>query len=585
MKMKYRLEISFVLFTTCLLIACDGSENSGDISGSVDSILSDLSVLDTSTSEGNYLQFEFRLKEPYANDIDVSYQFSGGTAIEGEHYLSATNVISIPKNTTTAYLDIETVDDANDNPDRTVILAVSKAITSSNETIATNNVNATGIIVDNDTRVVSAVCIQDKVCPVDILSSISANQSKDIDCLLDLKGQSVQLPDNVNLIHKNGGHIVNGTVDFGANGTISGNLLNESLTVSGASLIDNHFSLHSCQWDITEGVIDRNTAIRNKQQMRDILVTIDNMRDNTVSPLQMDIDQLDAFFEPSTVRPRPGLLVLHDSPFLLPGNFILNMSDNTHIRAQPRTSTESTVTMMAITDDNHNVTVRGGNVYGDRLNGDFGADGRAYTGVSLVSIFGASNVLIENMKLRYASTAAIAIAGHQMRLRYSTSVGEWIPNDSYFPTENITIKNNILDTARTNCMSVVDGEKIEIIGNQFLNCGQDTDTSRGLDPKFAIDLEAGERRRHPITNEMIEPQIVRDVVVRGNIEKNSAQGFFIASVARGPILVEENSVERRMAVKLSDNVTFRNNISDARNYIGETKWVMLAFRLAVLLAL
>jgi len=222
MKITTTVKITFILFTTFLIAACDGSRGAGENGVGGESQSSALSVLDTSTSEGNFLQFEFRLEEPHPQAINVSYQFIGGTAIAGQHYTRSTNVITIPKNTTSAYLDIETVDDANNNPDRTVLLAVNKAITASNETIETSNVTATGTIIDNDIRIAAAVCLQDKVCPVDFLNSIGPNQSQDIDCLLDLDNQTVQLPDNVKLVHKNGGHIINGAIEFGANGSISG---------------------------------------------------------------------------------------------------------------------------------------------------------------------------------------------------------------------------------------------------------------------------------------------------------------------------------------------------------------------------
>jgi len=83
------------------------------------------------------------------------------------------------------------------------------------------------------------------------LSNVMPNSTIKIDCVLDLEGQNINLPSNVNFDF-DGGDIINGTINF-SGGTIDGRLLSCLLTVNGdVKLKDPTFKLIGSRWNIVD---------------------------------------------------------------------------------------------------------------------------------------------------------------------------------------------------------------------------------------------------------------------------------------------------------------------------------------------
>ena len=64
------------------------------------------------------------------------------------------------------------------------------------------------------------------------LDGIESNSTLEIACRMDLGGQTITVPSGVTFVFA-GGEIINGTLNFSAQGTIDGNLLNKDLNIEG----------------------------------------------------------------------------------------------------------------------------------------------------------------------------------------------------------------------------------------------------------------------------------------------------------------------------------------------------------------
>lgn len=354
------------------------------------------------------------------------------------------------------------------------------------------------------------------------LSTVTENSTVVINCVMDLGGQTINLPAGVTLVYE-GGDIINGTLNFSSNTVISGELLNSSLELGGTSpqIKDTFFNFKPERWGIVEGEVSQGVANNNRLIIRDILSKVHDLGVSTFK-----IDKLDAYFYGSTWG---------DYVFELPSNFNLVMTDNTHLRA----FLNSSYTTFLMIINKENVQVSGGHLYGYRhLPGNNDTD---FLFDYLIKIKSGQNVVIENVHMSYGTEDGMSIESDQHAYEAN-----------YKPSKNVLVKGCTFNNNGRNNLSIVDGQDIIIEDCTFLKAGNDTPYSKGQAPRFAIDIEpVGHGNPQPL-------QRVERVIIRNCTERGSAAGGIIASDG-DDILITGNNFETTIGYSAASTVRITNN--------------------------
>jgi hypothetical protein len=362
------------------------------------------------------------------------------------------------------------------------------------------------------------------------LNTIEPNTTILINCMMDLDGATINVPANVSIVYE-GGDIINGTLNFSGNGIISGELLNSTLILIGATpqLKDPVFNFDPNRWEIVEGVVNDDVSYNNKLIINDIMQKVKEFGATTIK-----IDKLDAYFY---TRPfeKPWQPQYH--AIAVPSNIHLIMTDNTHLRTQPN-DFKNTVLLTAFKADNS--IIEGGILYGDRDTHDYSDASSSHEWGHLVLVKASKNVTVKGMTLIDAGGDGLLInaLGHTY-------------DSNYTPSDNILITNNKIIRARRNGLSITEGRNIIIDGNEFIDSGTSTALSKGTAPQWALDIE-------PVWSNGIKYEIVEHVIIRNNIERGSEKGGFIN--ARGwYITYENNTMENTIAMGETIGSIVRNN--------------------------
>ncbi|WP_378187997.1 uronase [Aquimarina sp. W85] len=369
------------------------------------------------------------------------------------------------------------------------------------------------------------------------LTSLSPNSNISINCTVDLNGETVKLPPNIKLTF-DGGDVVNGTLDF-SGGEIAGELLNSSLKIIGnVSLIENVVNLIPSRWDITEGNTSSTLALKNRDMLELAINTVKQLDGTT-----LQIDTMDAYFEISKMTSNTENRNFYPSieAINIPSNFNLIMSENTHLRVYPNGSYKNSLLAMR---DVKNVTVKGGNLHGDRDQHNYSSGGSHEWG-HLIDIHAGNNIEISNIKIQNAT-------GDGMKIHALNFVFE----DNYRPSSQIKVLNCTFDSNRRNNLSITDGHHILVEGNTFLNAGVDTQNSKGTNPKFALDIEA--TRKRDANGTMVYYERAYNITVRNNIERGSEKGGFIVFIGEN-VIFEGNSMENSISWSFTNGTKIRNN--------------------------
>ncbi|MFL1895469.1 hypothetical protein ACJRPK_07180 [Aquimarina sp. 2-A2] len=367
------------------------------------------------------------------------------------------------------------------------------------------------------------------------LETIPANSSYSVDCLLDLGGQTVQLAQNVNLDFS-GGDIINGTIIYNG-GTIDGRLLNLSLSIEGtASLKSSRLDLDASRWEILEGTVTSNQALANRDNTEYVLNLVRQLQGDTLK-----INQLDAFFEISKHTEGPNFYASLEA-INIPTGLTLSMTDQVHLRVFP--NDRERCSLLAIRDASQ-VSILGGNLYGDRDTHDYSSGGTHEWG-HLLELHAAVNVLVSGLKMYNATGDGMDI--HSLNFTFSPD---------YKPSRNITVTNCLFDNSRRNNLSITDGYDMLIDGNTFLNAGKDTSLSLGTDPRYAIDVEAY-RERSTTTGELVFYEKAYNITISNNIEQGSA-GRSFAVVIGDYVTIDNNTVENGIDYRYSIGSKIINN--------------------------
>ncbi|WP_103865534.1 right-handed parallel beta-helix repeat-containing protein [Aquimarina sp. I32.4] len=358
------------------------------------------------------------------------------------------------------------------------------------------------------------------------LSTVAAGSTIILNCLLDLNGETITLPENVNFDFE-GGDIVNGKLIFNG-GVISGELLSSKLEIEGnVQLEEPTFKFYASRWDIVEGKVPQDVAEKNRlalQHTIDLIKPLTTSFDRTL----FNINKLNAYFH----GPDKWAYGMK-----LPSDFNLLMTDNTHLRAFPSPSDYSIILIMILNSEN--VTVKGGFLHGERDEhpGPFNISG------NLMVVKTGINIVIENIYMGYAGSDGLDIESY--RNAY---------DPEYVPTRKVLVKNCIFDSNRRNNMAITDGIDITVDTCTFKNAGIDTPNSKGTAPRYSIDIE-------PDVQDYNRPlQLVKTVKILNCTETGSIGGALVVA-AGDDILVSGNTFEKRTAVNTAFNVKIKDNKS------------------------
>lgn len=372
------------------------------------------------------------------------------------------------------------------------------------------------------------------------LEAVQANATVIINCVMDLGGKTITLPAGVTLVYE-GGDIVNGTIKFANNTTISGELLNSSLTITGASPLmkDPVFEFKPSRWGIVEGVTTSTIAQRNNNILEATMIAVKNMGVNSFK-----IDKMDAYFEVSKVTSTTTNQNFYASSEAInvPSNFNLIMTDNTVLRVQPNSRKE--YSLLAVREV-ANVTITGGKLYGDRDEHDYSSGGTHEWGY-LIDLHAAVNTVVDGVKLYNATGDGIDI--HSLRFTYQPD---------YSPAHDIIVKNCYLEANRRSNISITDGYNIIIENNEFVNAGIATSKSTGAYPRLAFNVEA--HREKDANGNFIYYEKAYDIIVRNNKERGSDNGGFGLTIGE-KITVENNIMENNIALSLVSDCMIKNNV-------------------------
>ncbi len=388
------------------------------------------------------------------------------------------------------------------------------------------------------------------------LSEIEEGTTKKINCAIDLKGETITLASNVSFDY-DGGTITNGKLVF-SGGKIDGKLLNHKLEIEGdVKLKDKVFSFLKSKWDLTEGKTTSDIALENTAKLESLFFFIKKLGGETFK-----IDQLDAFFEVTKVTSTttnqnwyPSLEAVN-----LPSNFNLIMTDNTHLRIFPGDKYNRRSGAILAVRETENITITGGNFYGDRDERVFSADDPGIEGSHLLHIHSGKNITVDGIKFKNGSSGTIAI--------YSTGFSF---NPNYDPTENVTIKNCLIENSRRMGIALVDGRNVTIENNTFIDIGQPSEKTDGGEVGYAINIEP-DRFRDPVTGLIKERQRVFDVLIKGNTERNSRIGFLTLTIGQD-ITVEDNTIGTRLVSSFISGAKIRKNKFKALGKATES-WAM-----------
>ncbi|AXP82458.1 hypothetical protein CJ739_3396 [Mariniflexile rhizosphaerae] len=373
------------------------------------------------------------------------------------------------------------------------------------------------------------------------LNNLQPNQTVIINCTMDLGGATINVPSSVTIVYE-GGDIINGTLNFLDNATISGELLNSTLTMGGAKpqLKDPAFEFNPKRWGIVEGETTSAIALKNRDILESMMVRVKDMGVTTFK-----IDKMDAYFEVSKVTSTTTNQNFYPSieAINIPSDFNLFLTDNTHLRTYPNNASDGRLIAFR---DVSNSSIKGGNLHGDRDEHDYSNHSKGEGGNHIMEVHGSNNILIDNVNMQMGSKGGLFI----------NSINFTFQPD-YIPSHHVTIKNCVFKDNRRMSVALTDGNNILFENNQFIDTALDRPNSDGGVVGFAVNIEAV-RTRDEITGALILYERVYDVVFRGNSETGSRVGGLNIYTGEN-VIVENNEFENKVNWSYASSARIRNN--------------------------
>lgn len=384
------------------------------------------------------------------------------------------------------------------------------------------------------------------VCVREDLFSVRSRTVINLVCDINLNGGTVSLSPGVTL-RADRGFIDNGKLVFERGGYIDGRLLGSSLEILGApQLLDPVFQFAPKRWrEITQGPTSADRAFRNNQELERLFNLVKSM-----GATEFRIDEFDAFFQARMTPPDQFVFRPAKEAVNLPSNFTLRMTNNTHLRVFPATpGSELRGGAILSVRDAENITVIGGNLWGDRDTRFYSAEDDGQEGSHLFYIRSGRRVTLNGLKFFNGSAGSITINSFGFSF-----------NPDYNPTDGIVIENCLFSHSRRMSISLTDGRNVKIRGNRFINNGQPSSKSDGGEVGYAINIEPARTRDN--NGELLEYQRVFDTEIYNNAERGSRGGFVTLTIGQN-LVVRNNRVGTRVTTSLVSNSQVVDNTFEA----------------------
>jgi parallel beta-helix repeat protein len=392
------------------------------------------------------------------------------------------------------------------------------------------------------------------------LDNVAANTTIVINCILDLGGQTINLPPNVTIVYE-GGDIINGTLTFSDNTVISGELLNSSLTLSGSTPVmkDTKFHFDPQRWGILEGKVSDAVAMTNSNIINQTIISVKELGVDTFV-----IDKLDAYF---------GMQDLGQSKFtsiFIPSNFSFIMTENTNLRVQPNALEKCALLFSWNTD---NVLISGGKLWGDRYEHDY-SSGSSHEWGHIIFFKGVHNGVVDNVEMHEGSGDGFYVsADAQRNFDGSLQSGR---RESF----NVMVKNCLINDNRRNNISIVDGTNIFIEYNTIRNAGSGDNSSgvssNGTSPRAGIDIEP-RKKNAPDNNSVYDIEKTENVHIRHNIMEDNYAGD-IALYSGEKTYVYENTFRSKSGIGAAysyNNKIYNNTFERPEGLMAGSKGISL----------
>lgn len=365
-----------------------------------------------------------------------------------------------------------------------------------------------------------------------------------INCVLDLEGATVNLPEGVSFIYE-GGDIINGTINLSDSSIISGELLNATLTLGGSvpQMKDTTFNFDPKRWGIIEGKVSDEVALNNKNIINNVIYKVKEMGITTFK-----IDKMDAYFGVDIDERDPyfGANGTNRFAIFMPSNFNLIMTENTNLRVQPN---GFPIYSLLFSWEVDNITISGGKLWGDRYAHDYTTISGTHEWGHLIRFKAVHNGVVDNVEMREGTGDGFEVYGSSDR----NADGTLKPNRR--ESVNITVKNCLIDDNRRNNLTVADGKDIYIDNNIFRNAGSTFEgeghDSNAIAPAVAFIIEGREGHR-PDGNSIDLWETTENVHVRNNLfEENRVD---IVLLTGEKTFIYDNTFKSHKGISLSVNV-------------------------------
>lgn len=302
------------------------------------------------------------------------------------------------------------------------------------------------------------------------------------------------------------------------------------------------FNIDTRDWVLITSEI----ALTNKTNLQQLIddINIDSNIDG------LWIEDLDIYFEVRHQREDESYNATPDEidekAIHLYSDFTLKMANNVHLRAYPNNTPSYAVLSVYDVD---NVTITGGNIWGDRYEHDYQeVDGSTlHEWGNAISLIGSHYVTFNGVNARNGTGDGYYISKKAIR---NPSDGSLTGGNR--TTENSVIKNCIVDGNRRNNLSPVDCNGLTIENNTISNAG----VNGGILPRSGIDLECWRARDEE--GNLLEYGRVENVIIRNNTFIDSSNSDLIVYTAQD-VEIYGNSFQKGIRNQASFRIEIHHN--------------------------